>query len=161
MSTTTSVADFLSGGGSGRSAKFESIGDTIKGTVIDAEVAAQTDFATGVPLTWDNGDPKMQLVITVQTDARDDSDDDGKRKVYLKGAKSNPQSGAGALAEAMRKAGAKEPLPGGEIAIRYTGDGTPPKVGFHAPKLYAVIYTPPPSAVASALAEPDDPFAAF
>ena len=74
----TNYADpnaFLMGGGA-KSAKFDNEGDKVVGTIRDMQVKQQTDIKTGAPRTWDNGDPMMQLVVTLQTDARDDEDDD-------------------------------------------------------------------------------------
>ena len=76
----TNYADpnaFLMGGGA-KSAKFDREGDKVVGTILDMQVKQQTDIKTGAPRTWDNGDPMMQLVVTLQTDARDDEDDDGR-----------------------------------------------------------------------------------
>ena len=83
----TNYADpnaFLMGGGA-KSAKFDNEGDKVVGTILDMQVKQQTDIKTGAPRTWDNGDPMMQLVVTLQTDARDDEDDDGQRTLYVKG----------------------------------------------------------------------------
>lgn len=142
MSIDTSVTDFLTGGG-GKSASFKDVGDTIKGTVVAAEMRQQIDIDTGKPATWDNGDPKMQAVITLQTEDRDDADDDGIRNLYVKGSKKpESQSLAAALAAAIKKAGAPLDV-GGTLACRYTGDGVPSKRGFNAPKQYAMSYKPP------------------
>ena len=74
---------FLLGGG-GASAKFENVGDTVTGTIVTTEVTNQTDLATGAVLTWDDGSPRQQLVVSLQTQEKTDADDDGVRKVGLK-----------------------------------------------------------------------------
>jgi hypothetical protein len=71
MSTQTDPNAFLMGGG-GRSAKFATIGDKIDGEITATEVTQQTDFTDGTPKTWPDGNPMMQLVITLQTDERED-----------------------------------------------------------------------------------------
>jgi len=73
----SAALDLLEGGG--KSAKFETVGDTTKGQVVSAESRQQTDYTSGEPLTWDDGNPRMQLVITLATDERDPDDptDDG------------------------------------------------------------------------------------
>ena len=68
----SAALDLLEGGG--KSAKFETVGDTTKGQVVSAESRQQTDYTSGEPLTWDDGNPRMQLVITLATDERDPDD---------------------------------------------------------------------------------------
>ena len=63
----TTVEAFLNSSGS-PSAKFPTIGVTVKGTILDTEVMQQTDFQTGQPKTCDNGEPMMQLVVTLETE---------------------------------------------------------------------------------------------
>lgn len=145
-STTQDANDFLMGGG-GRSAKFETIGDKITGTVISAQKSQQTDLTSGQPKTWPDGNPMMQLVVTVQTDERDTDDptDDGLRKLYLRGAK--PQTSRGAVRDAMRSAGVSGLEEGGKLSVAYTGDGEPTQRGFNPPKQYAAKYEPPSGGV--------------
>lgn len=142
MSTSTDINAFLMGGGA-KSAKFENVGDKISGTITAAEVTQQTDLTDGTPKTWDNGDPMMQLVVTIATDLREDEDDEGTRKLYLKGSK--PTTSLGAVRAAIKAAGAKGLEIGGTLSVAYTGDGEPTKRGFTAPKQYAAKYTPPPA----------------
>ena len=63
--------DFLGGGGV-PSGKFGAHGDVVGGVIaIEPEQRQQTDYKTGEGLTWKDGSPRMQLVVTVQTDLRD------------------------------------------------------------------------------------------
>jgi hypothetical protein len=143
--------DFLSGGG-GRSAKFDTVGSSITGTILPApsgdagEVRQQTEIGTGKPLTWDNGDPKNQLVIKLQTALREDADDDGVRMLYVKGSK-DPASKSltAALTGALQAAKSKLAV-GGTLTVTYTGNGTPSTTGFTPPKQYAATYAPPSEA---------------
>lgn len=143
------VNSFLFGGG-GRSAKFENPGDAVKGTVVSTEMAQQTDME-GKPRTWDDGSPRMQLVVTLQTDERapDDADDDGIRKLYVKGG-TKIASTQKAVADAVRAAGATQLEVGGTLAVEFTGLGQPSKPGYSAPKLYRAAYKPPAPAAVSA-----------
>ena len=131
---TTAADAFF--GGSAKSAKFETIGETVGGPIthIGSE-QQQTEFGSGKPLFWDNGEPRTQLPITVQTNLRDASDatDDGQRTFYVKGEMKK------AIGAALRAAGAKMAI-GGTITITYTGDE--PTKGFPK-KLYSATYTPP------------------
>lgn len=161
--STTGIADdvtaFLTGGGA-KSAKFENVGDAVLGTIIAAKTAQQTDLS-GVPKTWDNGDPMMQLIITLQTEDREDGDDDGTRNLYVKGSKKDPHTSAGALVTALRAAGATTIEVGARLGVQFTGLGVPSKPGLSAPKQYVMRYVAPEAnAVAGFLADTPAPTAA-
>lgn len=133
---------FLMGAG-GASAKFENPGDSVTGTVVSAEVTNQTDMVTGAVQTWDNGEPKQQLVVTLQTSQRADGDDDGVRKVYVKGSKkAGSRSLHDAVASAVRASGAKGLTPGGTLTVKYIGDEPSATRGFNPRKLYEASFAP-------------------
>jgi hypothetical protein len=128
---------FLMGGGIA-SAKFKEIGDTVKGVIADQpELRQQTDFKTGAPKFWNDGKPMMQLVVTLSTDERDpaDPEDDGSRRVYIKGKLQQ------AVAQAVRKAGAKGLEVGGTLQVSYVGNDAPKVRGEDGAKLYTAEYT--------------------
>ena len=146
--------DFLFGGGGG-AAKFEEVGDTVEGEITDVKVTQQTSMEDNTPLTWPDGSPRKQLVITLQTDLRDNDDDDGIRRVYAKGGNYEAASGTGtsmkdAVAEAVKKAGAKSIETGGRLKIGHSGIGKKTNRGFSAPKLYRAVYEPPKASVSAA-----------
>lgn len=134
---------FLMGGGS-KSAKFETIGTTIGGPIVsEPEMRQQTEFVrgggAGKPLFWDNGDPKMQLVVKVQTDLRDDAEDDGVRAFYIKGGFKRATTQK-AVADAVRAAGAQGLSVGGQLYLTLTAiDGD----GQDAAKSFTGRYVPP------------------
>ena len=134
------VAKFLSGG-MGRSAKFDTPGDTVRGTILSADVRQQTDFVTKKPKFYDDGNPMEQLVIALQTGLHEDEDDDGVRVVYCKGAKGDPQSSIGALLTAVKQAGATNIAEGGTLVVQFTGLGVPTQG--NPPKQWAMAYAPP------------------
>jgi len=142
----TDSASFLLGGGS-RSAKFDNPGDSVTGTVaVEPEVRDQTDIQTGRILTWDNGDTRKQLVVTLDTDQRDpdDPEDDGRRSLYVKGSKQRgSQSLHDAVATAVRNAGASGLTVGGELTVRFTGEEPSQTKGFNPRKLYEASYKAP------------------
>lgn len=120
--------------------KFQAIGDTHKGRIVTAEKRQQTDYATGTPKTWDNGEPMWEIVITLDTGVEDENGETNRR-LFVRGQMLK------ALREALKDANAKLEI-GGELAVRYTGDGEASKKGFNAPKLFKAKYTAPaPSAV--------------
>ena len=125
------------------SAKFDAHGDTVKGTITETpELRQQTDFDSGDPLFWDDGKPKMQLVVTLATDQRDPSnpEDEGTRRLYVKGKMQQ------AVASAIRKSGAKGLEVGGTLTIAYIGDDEPKKRGMSGAKLYSAEYASPAAA---------------
>lgn len=73
--------------GGAKSAKFERPGDSITGVVTEVMVRQATEYGTGKPQTFDNGDPREQIVVVIKADGivPDDEDDDLHRAVYIKG----------------------------------------------------------------------------
>lgn len=130
------VNDFLMSSGVA-SAKFESIGTMVDGMIESMEVRNQTDIKTGEVQTWNDGNVKKQLVVTLQTDQFDDDDDDGLRRVFVKGQMSK------ALRDAVRKTGERGIADGGRLAVKYVGDGEQAQRGFSPPKQYQVSYQAP------------------
>jgi hypothetical protein len=124
----------------------ESPGDTIVGEIVKLAASQQTDFNTGAPLYWNNGDPRMQVIATLQTTLREAGvpDDDGKRRVFIKG-----KSMSDGVRDAVRQAGARKLELGGVLQVTYTGDG-PKERGKNPPKLYEVSYTKPDANAAQA-----------
>ena len=142
-------------GGGGRSAKFEAVGDTVVGIVQHVEIRQQTDIKTGDPLVWPDGNPRNQLVIQLQTEERDPEDDadDGARNLYVP----IPSAMRTAIADAIRRAGAKGVESGMKFGVKFTGT-TPPKVkGFNPQKLYTVKVELPVQGVSlDEMGEPED-----
>lgn len=132
---------FLAGGGPA-SGKFKAHGDTVGGPIVVEPSQQQQTNMDNKPLTWDDGSPRMQLVVTVQTDLRDPSieDDDGKRRLFVKGEMRK------AVQQAVIAAGAKGLDVGGELHVTYVGDGEPARPGLIAPKLYSTKYIKPSAA---------------
>jgi hypothetical protein len=142
---------FLLGGG-GSSAKFDQIGDSVTGVIISTDVQQQTDITTGAPLTWDNGDPRQQLVVRLQTEQRDpdNPDDDGIRAVYVKGSKkAGTRSMHDAVATAVRAAGGKGLEEGGTLTVKFVGEEPPSQRGLSPRKLWEATYVQPDRAAQS------------
>jgi hypothetical protein len=155
MSTPQQSADdFLMGGGGAPSAKFGGYGVTVGGRITEpAQVQQQRDVQTGEKKFWKDGNPMMQLVVTVQTDQRDPmlADDDGRRRLFVKGQMKT------AIQDAVKLAGARGLEVGGHLQVTYTHDGPKSNPAFSAPKQYRAQYTP---AAAAELHAPD-PAAAY
>jgi hypothetical protein len=134
--------DLLMGGGA-PTCTFPEIGTTWKGQVVDKRTEQQRDFDSGKPLTWDDGNPRLQVVITLQTDERDPkiAGDDGRRRLFVKGQM------LAAIRKAVSDAGAQTVEIGGTLAVQYSGDGEPTRRGMNPPKQYTAAYKPPVAAV--------------
>lgn len=159
------ATDFLFGGG-GKAFRFDNIGDTVEGKITDVTVSQQTSMESNEPLVWPDGSPRKQLVITLQTTLKDDADDDGIRRCFAKGGRFEAQEGTGtsmkdAIADAVRKAGARSLDQGGTLKIGHTGLAKRTNRGFSQAKLYRAVYSAPVASVDAAdLFEDDskDPF---
>lgn len=159
MTTTAPDANAFLLGGGGKSAKFENVGDTIKGVICaQPEMRQQTDIKTGLPTTWDDGQPKMQLVVKLQTELREDADDDGVRNLYIAGGFKR-MSLQKAVAEAVKAAKAKGLEVGGTLAVKFTGEEPASTRGFNPAKLYMAKYEPPTAASAAEFLGTTEPVA--
>lgn len=64
--------------------KDSKIGDTITGAVVGVQTRQARDIQTRQPRVWENGDPVLQVVVSIQTDEKTDENDDGVRAVFIK-----------------------------------------------------------------------------
>lgn len=145
---------FLMGGGV-PSAKFKNHRDEIVGVILDTSVRQQTDFESGELLYWQDGKPRMQLVITLQTELNEELDDDGQRRIYAKGQMLT------AIREAVKKAGAKGIAEGGKLFVRYVSDAEPKRRGLSGEKQYIARYAVPEVMVPDDAPDFDDSDAPF
>jgi hypothetical protein len=139
---------FLMGGGGAPTAKFPAIGASVSGRITERPVVEQQrDIKDGSLKFWKDGGKMMQLVVTVQTDQRDPSleDDDGRRRIFVKGAMKN------SIADAVRATGARGLEVGGFLTVTYTHDGQKTNPAFDPPKQFSAQYT------AAAIAELNTP----
>jgi len=141
------VNDFLTAGGA-PAVKFPNIGYTIKGIVLSSEVRQQTKLEDGTPLVWDDGRPRMQLVVTIDT-GDTDGEDTTERRLFAKGHMLT------AIKQAVKESGGQF-LNGGELTVRYTGDGEQKVRGYNLPRLFRAKYTPPAVTPAPSVADLDD-----
>lgn len=102
-------------------AKWAEKGDVVTGTVDSEPTLRQSrDYDTGLPATFPSGDPKMEIVVILQTAERSDEyeDDDGKRQVVMKKGKNL----ALAVRQAVKVAGASGLEIGGTLTITHEGE---------------------------------------
>lgn len=122
--------------------KPETIGETLGGIIVAAEVRQATDFTTGKPDFWDDGKPKNQIVVTVKTGAKTDDGDDEQGNVYIKTWGEQKQ----ALVSAIKATGLGDAnaalAPGNDFRITYRGEKPNQNPRFNAVKLYEYTITP-------------------
>jgi len=154
------------------SQKFPAPGFKWGGTLLSWEMAQQTDLDTGDLKFWSDGKPRMQLVATMQGAATGKTwewisqrwvekalpDDDGERRLFIKGGLQK------AISKAMKTAKGKLEV-GAYIEITRGEDLEPSKRGYSGAHTYTAVWTPasknPNAPAASFLDEPEDdnPFA--
>jgi hypothetical protein len=146
-------------GGGGKSFPFNEIGDVARGRIVNVERRQQTSFDGNEKLTWDDGSPRMLTYIEIQTDLREDDDDEGIRALYAKGGNFEAAEGKGqsmekAIVDAVKKAGCKSIDEGAELTVGFTGKAKPTTRGFQPAKLFVAQYKAPVASVSD-----DDLFA--
>lgn len=121
--------------------KDDPIGTTKGGQIIEWRHTQQRELSVDRELKyWKDGNPMMQLEVTVQTDERspDIEDDDGVRRLFVKGGMTKAVRAA---VEAVKRDMIER---GGWLYVQYTGDGVSGGPGLNPPKLWAANYTPAP-----------------
>lgn len=116
--------------------KDSPIGSEVTGSILNAYRAQVRDYTSGKPAFWDDGNPKEQLVIVLQTFDTTDPDDNGERGVYVK--IWNPHKGR--LFDAVNAAGVSklsEALrPGNVLTAKYVGQEPNPNPRMSPTKIY-------------------------
>lgn len=139
----SAIADALASGGS--YLKWEHPGTSYTGIITDVTMRQSRKYESTDLDTWDDGTPKMQIVLTLATDYRDQAqqDDDGTRMVSI-----NLWSGQKkALVTACKAAGVFEPQLGQRFtAVHVAGIGNA-----KAPRVFEYSLVAGPTGVAAAL----------
>lgn len=128
------IDDLLAGGGAaGKGLKFDTVGTAYSGVVVSADKRAFTNIQTGSPEFWEDGKPKEQIVIGIQTDQRDPAieNDDGVRYDYIKAWGVQLK----ALREAARQAGGS-PAVGDTYSVKFVREEPSKTRGFNPTKVY-------------------------
>lgn len=127
----SSVESFFGSGAA--AAKFDQIGDKFAGVIVDEpQVVQQRNYDTDEPEFWSDGQPKMQVVLTVREDGTEE-----ERRLFVKAGLQK------AFKDALRRAGQRAPQLGAHVTVTYSGDGEQKNRKFKPPKLYTVVYVPP------------------
>lgn len=124
--------------------KDTTIGEVLEGEITALSLRQTRDHKTKKPEFWDDGTPRQQFVLVVNTGMIQFDGDDGKRSVYIKW--------WGAWRKAFAKAvlaTAAEPEIGGMLRAVYVGLGEPSAAGMSPAKLYDYEYQPPGATLSS------------
>lgn len=124
---------------SSKGAKFEQPGTSVSGIIENVTANQIRDFKSRQPKFFDDGQPQMQVLVTINTGVTDPmvEDDDGRRTVYIKGFGLQRHAWLQALHNAgLRKAA--EVRPGDRFTATFTGFGEA-KPGMNAPKLFEYV----------------------
>lgn len=111
-------------------------------TVVTGVIETVHDPEPVIDMVTGNPTDKMQVRIVLKTEERDptEPDDDGRRTLYVKSWM------RGAVGEALRKAGAKEPQVGGTLSVQFVGLIPAERPGLNPGKKFAATYSAPASA---------------
>lgn len=138
MTFDNSAAEALTRKGGGNIAKFPNIGDMVKIKITGLEQQQETDYNSGLPLTYEDGKPRMQFVFYGI-----DQDTQEETRIFSKPLMKK------AIVLALEEAECKLEV-GGILAVKYTEDEPPTKVGLNPAKKYVAQYQPPKPATISA-----------
>lgn len=144
----TDINTFLKGGTKVPSANLKEVGNKVVGTITELDVTQARKFGTQDLDFWEDGKPKEQLVVTLQTDERDPTieEDDGRRRIYAL----QPSELLRTIAAASVDKGTPLAV-GGRLAVIHTGTKPHEKPGFNPIKLYDAAYDPPAQSAAADL----------
>jgi hypothetical protein len=141
--TMSAIADALASGGT--YLKWEHPGTTYTGIITDVTMRQSRKYESTDLDAWDDGTPKMQVVLTLATDYRDQGqqDDDGTRMVSI-----NLWSGQKkALVAACKAAGVAEP----QVGQRFTATHVAGIGNAKAPRVFEYTLLAAPTGVAAVL----------
>ena len=139
----SAIADALAIGGT--YLKWEHPGTTYTGIITDVTMRPSRKYESTELDAWDDGTPKMQVVLPVATDYRDQSqqDDDGTRMISI-----NLWSGQKkALVAACKAAGVGEP----QVGQRFTATHVSGIGNAKAPRVFEYTLTAGPTGISAAL----------
>lgn len=135
-----SVDDLLTSGGS-KSLSFKDVkvGEGFSGVITHTRAVQVRNYEDPTKLEfWDDGKPKMQIEVTLDTDYADpaDEDDTGERRVFLFGQKLT------ALKEELKRKGLTKLETGSGFKITLTGTKPAKNPRYNDVKIYGIEVTP-------------------
>jgi hypothetical protein len=119
--------------------KYSPPGTRVGGTIVSRDLFQATDPKTRQKKTWDDGNPIMKAVIVVQTDAREDADDDGQRGIYVNWYGDDLRN----LKASIEQTGDSDLRIGGWFGAHFVREEPPAAPGLNGRKVYEYRYQPP------------------
>jgi hypothetical protein len=113
-------------------------GTTITGIISSIAVRQTRDIKTKKPESWDDGAPKQQIVVIVDT-TNTETGETESRSIYIRWWGANRK----AFAAGIIDSGATTPELGGALTATYKGEGVQADKTLDPPKLYEYSYTAP------------------
>lgn len=128
--------------GGGASISWDDKKGYVKGTprggqIIDKKITNQTKLGTNEIIKWENGDPRKQMELTLQTAERADPQDDGRRRMFIKG--DLPR----ATKAAMKPHGVNDVEIGGWFYAAWVSEKPASRPGYNDAKVFNAVYAPP------------------
>ena len=113
--------------------KDAKVGDSFTGIITGLETSQVRNYEDSTKLEfWDDGSPKLQVVVTLATEYGDGNEDDGERKLYLFGQKLT------AAKTALKEAGMDKLELGTNLTITYSGTKPSSNKKYNDVKLYKI-----------------------
>lgn len=131
MTNTQSVNDLLNGASGPAAFKFDKVGDTAKGRITKLDTMQVRDYKTQQPRYYDDGNPIMQIVITLEQENGEET------RVFCK-----PAAKA-AIRTAVQAAEAEGLEVNGTLAVQYSGDEPADQPGLNPKKQFTAQYKAP------------------
>lgn len=111
---------------------------TFEGDVLSQERAQQVNIETRKPMTWDDGRPRLKNIVTLQTDLKDDEDDDGIRQLHV----NIPSALHNSIVEAIKSAQTGTLRNRDHLATTWTHTDEPTRKGLSGQKQFKSLITP-------------------
>lgn len=107
------------------------------GRVLGKKIVPQTKMGTNEIITWQDGTPREQMVLTLQTAERADAQDDGQRQLFIKG------DGVRSCREALSAVKASDIEIGGWYYQAWVDEKPAKQTGYNPQKVFKSIYASP------------------
>lgn len=90
----------------------------VEGIVLSQQKAQRLNYDTKKPETWDDGRPKLKVIVELQTEEEDGEGDDGKRQLHV----NIPSALFAAIRTAIQSVPGRRMFDGDRLAVEYTHD---------------------------------------
>lgn len=117
--------------------KDSKIGDSITGIIRNVSVRQTRDFKTNKPESWEDGSPKQQIVVVL--DSTDDKGEVTAHSVYVKWWGQRRK----AFATAVVNGGSEAPEIGALLTVAFSGVEKATQKGMDDEKLFEYVYDAP------------------